>query len=67
MRPLRLACRVLLACTGALSALACAAEYPERPVRLIISSAVGGSPDIVTRILAAELVKQMGQRRFQRR
>src|SRR5688572_22129026 len=38
-----------------------AAEYPQRPIRLIISSAVGGSPDIVTRILAAELVKQMGQ------
>ena len=37
------------------------AAYPERPIRLIISSAVGGSPDIVTRVLAAELVKQMGQ------
>ena len=37
------------------------AQYPERPIRLIISSAVGGSPDIVTRILANELVKQMGQ------
>src|SRR5262245_3818302 len=37
------------------------AAYPERPIRLISSSAAGGSPDIVTRILAAELVKQMGQ------
>ena len=37
------------------------AEYPERPIRLIISSAAGGSPDVVTRILAVELVKQMGQ------
>ena len=37
------------------------AEYPERPIRLIIASAAGGSPDVVTRILAAELVKQMGQ------
>jgi tripartite-type tricarboxylate transporter receptor subunit TctC len=37
------------------------AEYPERPIRLIISSAAGGSPDVVTRILAAELMKQMGQ------
>src|SRR5262245_39539411 len=37
------------------------AEYPERPIRLIISSAAGGSPDVVTRILAIELVKQMGQ------
>ncbi len=37
------------------------AAYPERPIRLIISSAAGGSPDVVTRILAIELVKQMGQ------
>ena len=37
------------------------AEYPERPLRIIISSAAGGSPDVVTRILALELVKQMGQ------
>ena len=37
------------------------AAYPERPIRLIISSAAGGSPDVVTRILTAELVKQMGQ------
>jgi len=38
-----------------------AANYPDRPIRLIISSAAGGSPDVVTRILAAELSKQMGQ------
>jgi len=37
------------------------AAYPERPIRLVISSAAGGSPDVVTRILAAELMKQMGQ------
>ncbi len=46
---------------GALLACANAAAYPERPIRLIISSAAGGSPDVVTRILAIELVKQMGQ------
>jgi tripartite-type tricarboxylate transporter receptor subunit TctC len=37
------------------------AAYPDRPIRLVISSAAGGSPDVVTRILAIELVKQMGQ------
>ena len=41
--------------------LAAAAGYPERPIRWIISSVAGGSPDVVSRILAAELVKQMGQ------
>ena len=51
-------------CAGfalAFMSTAFAAGYPERPIRLIISSAAGGSPDVVTRILAAELVKQMGQ------
>jgi tripartite-type tricarboxylate transporter receptor subunit TctC len=45
----------------ALAAYPAAAAYPERPIRMIVSSAAGGSPDVVTRILAAELVKQMGQ------
>ena len=45
----------------ALASAAASAAYPERPIRLIISSAAGGSPDVVTRILAAELVRQMGQ------
>ena len=52
----------------ALVALLCAAsfssawaDYPDRPIRLIISSAAGGSPDVVTRILAVELTKQLGQ------
>jgi tripartite-type tricarboxylate transporter receptor subunit TctC len=38
-----------------------AAEYPERPIRLILSSAPGASSDVVSRILSTELVKQMGQ------
>ena len=49
-----------LICTGILTAAA-HAGYPERPIRLIISSAAGGSPDIVMRIIAVELVRQMGQ------
>ena len=52
----------LMTIACAASAVAAAgAAYPERPIRLIISSAAGGSPDVVTRILAAELQKQMGQ------
>jgi tripartite-type tricarboxylate transporter receptor subunit TctC len=60
MRCMTIAGAAVLGCMAACPALA-AAEYPDRPIRLIISSAVGGSPDIVTRILAAELVKQMSQ------
>jgi tripartite-type tricarboxylate transporter receptor subunit TctC len=36
-------------------------EYPDRPIRLIVPSQAGGSPDVVMRILAIELSKQMGQ------
>jgi tripartite-type tricarboxylate transporter receptor subunit TctC len=35
--------------------------YPSRPLRLIVPSAPGGSPDINARELANELTKQMGQ------
>ena len=52
---------LLVASALAGAASSAPAAYPERPIRLIISSAAGGSPDVVTRILAAELVKQMGQ------
>ncbi|HEX3171974.1 MAG TPA: tripartite tricarboxylate transporter substrate binding protein [Burkholderiales bacterium] len=50
-----------LLCSLIALASSAAAEYPERPLRLILSSAPGASSDIVSRILAAELVKQMGQ------
>ena len=35
--------------------------YPSKPLRLIVASAPGGSPDINSREMAVELVKQMGQ------
>ena len=35
--------------------------YPQRPLRFIVPSAPGGSPDINARLLATELSKQMGQ------
>ncbi len=53
--------RLALALTLALAGGSAAGEYPERSIRLIISSAAGGSPDVVSRLLAVELVKQMGQ------
>ena len=43
------------------SGIACAQAYPSRPVRLLVPSAPGGSPDINARELANELSKQMGQ------
>ena len=35
--------------------------WPERPVRLVVPSAAGGSPDAICRILAAELAKSLKQ------
>jgi len=37
------------------------AEYPDRPVRLIVPQAAGSATDTVARILAAELAKELGQ------
>src|SRR3954464_12844764 len=50
-----------------LLALACAlpqvanADFPERPVRLIVPQAAGSATDTVARLLAAELPAQLGQ------
>src|SRR6185369_12564288 len=37
-----------------------AAAYPEKPIRFVIPSAPGGSPDVLMRILLAEMSKRMG-------
>ena len=37
------------------------AAYPERPIRFLVSSAPGGTPDTTARIFATELTKQLGQ------
>jgi tripartite-type tricarboxylate transporter receptor subunit TctC len=36
-------------------------DYPARPIRFIVPSAPGGTPDIIARVVGAELSKQMGQ------
>ena len=39
---------------------AAAAAYPEKPIRFVIPSAPGGSPDVLMRILLAEMSRNMG-------
>ena len=43
-----------------LAALPAHAAYPEKPIRFIIPSAPGGSPDVLMRILTQQLSQQMG-------
>ena len=50
-----ISCVATWACGSAL------AQYPDRPIRYIVSSAPGGSPDVGARILAAELGRSLGQ------
>src|SRR3954469_15854042 len=39
--------------------IAAGAAYPEKPIRLVIPSAPGGSPDVLMRILAQQMSQQM--------
>lgn len=56
------ASRVFVALYVALASMpASAAEYPVRPIRFIVPSAAGGSPDINARLIGSELTKQMSQ------
>ena len=49
-----------LATVVVLWSLPAQAAYPERAIRLIVPSAPGGSPDVLTRVIAAQLSRQMG-------
>jgi tripartite-type tricarboxylate transporter receptor subunit TctC len=53
--------RLLLTILAALGVLSSAgAAYPDKPIRFIIPSAAGGSPDVLMRILAQQLSTQLG-------
>ena len=46
---------------GLLTAAAMAAEYPDKPIKLIVPTTAGSSPDVVARFIAAELAAVLGQ------
>ena len=51
----------LLALMVAGAALAANAQYPNRPVKIIVPFSAGGSTDIIGRLTAAQLTKDLGQ------
>src|SRR5436305_8945489 len=59
-KPAGVKCLVALAFFS-LSNAGSAQGWPTRPVRLIVSQAVGGTPDIVARLLAERLGNALGQ------
>ncbi len=46
---------------AALPRIAAAESYPSRPIRLIVGSAPGASPDVVARLIAQYLSQRLGQ------
>ena len=58
---LRLALTLLAALSTALFSVDAAAQYPTRPIRLLVTAAPSGGPDIVGRLIAAKLSDAFGQ------
>ncbi len=51
------ACVILAAAPSALAQ----ANYPNRAIRIVVPTAPGGPPEVVTRLVAQELTKRLGK------
>ena len=56
--------RVLLSALLAVPLAATAQAWPTKPIRFVVPFAPGGSSDVVSRSVAQELTKQLGQSVF---
>ena len=53
--------RSALVAASVLTALAAHAEYPDRPIKILVPSFPGSPPDLLTRVTGQALAKQLGQ------
>ena len=53
--------RTLLAALAAASSIAASAAYPDKPIKVLIGYAPGGSTDVVARLIAPKLGEKLGQ------
>lgn len=58
---MRVGCLFAIALLLASAVSAAAAEFPERPIRLVIPFSAGGPTDAAARLIAAPLQRQLGQ------
>ena len=61
MGVLRIVLLAALAALGALSPGPALAQYPQKPIRLIVPSPPGGGPDLVARVIGPKLGEALGQ------
>ena len=62
MKTLRLVALLSIACTGLFVQTATSrAEYPDRPIHLLLPFPAGGAVDIVTRVMAAKMSEDLGK------
>jgi tripartite-type tricarboxylate transporter receptor subunit TctC len=57
----RFCCAGLIGLSGVAAASAGAAEYPVRPVRLLVASSPGGALDVLARLVGPKLAERWGQ------
>src|SRR3954468_5977224 len=61
MTPIRTTALVVLSLAAASFAAPARADYPDRPIRLLLPFPAGGAVDIVARVMAAKMADDLGQ------